>query len=61
VKGLSGCHVPNDAYRDGWDRIFGKEEVSYEFDEVMDNLLGREEWPGGEYLSDRYEDLNDGG
>ena len=50
MKGLSECHIPNDAYRDGWDRIFGKVEVSYELDEAMDNLLGRKEWPGVEYV-----------
>ena len=78
MKGDSSCHVPNDKYREGWDRIFGQNghdiplvevffdepqtelkrmnpygqmgDVSYEFDDAMDNLLGRKEWPGGEYV-----------
>ncbi len=77
AKGNADCHIPNDAYREGWDRIFGKayyetevdtayihasitpeewEEtlasngVAYDFNEAMDNLLGRKEWPGTEYI-----------
>lgn len=23
MKGLSSCHIPNDKYREGYDRIFG--------------------------------------
>jgi len=26
MKGKSSCHIPSDKYRDGWDRIFGREE-----------------------------------
>jgi len=49
-KGNADCHIPNDKYREGWDRIFGKDEVSYQFSSAMDNLLGRKEWPGTEYI-----------
>ena len=31
MKGNSSCHIPNDAYREGWERIFGKQEMPKEF------------------------------
>jgi len=26
MKGKSSCHIPSDNYREGWDRIFSREE-----------------------------------
>lgn len=27
MKGLSSTHIPNDKYREGWDRIFGAKKL----------------------------------
>jgi hypothetical protein len=29
-KGNSSCHIPNNKYREGWDRIFGKDRKRQE-------------------------------
>ena len=33
-KGNADCHIPSDKYREGWDRIFNKEEEPGSFGEV---------------------------
>jgi len=34
-KGNADCHIPNDRYREGWDRIFGREEDPGSFGETV--------------------------
>lgn len=47
MKGLSGCHIPNDKYREGWERIFGSKDMM----DDLDDVLGRKEWCGTEYCN----------
>ena len=66
MKGLSGCHIPNAAYRENYEATFGRKEQVMTVAEAVawaDDVIDREdsaEWYGaGEYLSSRYEDLMD--
>ena len=34
-KGNADCHIPNDRYREGWDRIFGRDEEPGSFGETV--------------------------
>lgn len=38
MKGNADCHLPNDNYRDGWDRVFGEKRRHSCCDPECDHL-----------------------